>query len=72
MSENKYDAQHACNYDELLKENARLKELNREMVEALEMVVKEYLEDIVYRSLSYDTYMQASIALTRAKEEEGE
>jgi len=47
-------------------ENARLKELNREMVEALEEVSKEYLEDKVYHSISYDTYMQVSIAITKA------
>ena len=57
---------------ELEQENARLKELNRELVEALEKVSKEYLEDKVYHSISYDTYMQVSIALTRAKEGEGE
>ena len=50
-------------------ENTRLKELNREMVEAMERVAKEYLEDIVYHSISYDAYMQVSIALTKAKGE---
>ena len=36
MSENKYDVQHACNYDGLLKENARLKELNRQILKLLD------------------------------------
>jgi len=49
-------------------ELARLKELNREMVEALKKVSKEYLEDKVYHSISYDTYMQISIALTKAEQ----
>ena len=41
MNENKYDAQHACNYDELLKENDRLKELLNEFSNALEYAVKQ-------------------------------
>ena len=49
--------------------DCKVEELNREMVEVMERVAKEYLEDIVYHSISYDAYMQVSIALTKAKGE---
>jgi len=77
MNENKYDIQHACNYDELLKENARLKELNREVVEALKWLLNlrsgraKGGDDFSAEAQWDDAWESAIKAIVKA-EEEGE
>ena len=71
MSENKYDAQHACNYDELLKENARLKEINLTLRQELKRI-GERITDPVTTDAYFLELLEEDLQRISAVLEEGE